>query len=299
MQAMILAAGFGSRLLPYSLIRPKPLFPILNRPLLSAIIERLRAAGCGRIVVNCHYLAEQIIAAVAGIDDLVVQHEPVLLGTGGSLAEVLPRIADEPLLVVNGDIYHTIDFRLLYKDHLRRGEKVTLALHDYPRFGKVTLNGDRISGFSAPLGSPGALAYTGVQVVSPEMIETIGSSRPYCIIDHYRSLIEAGVRIGYRVVRNGHWTDIGTVGDYLRLHGDLLADIVPCWSELRSPQRKTVLIDSEACCDPTCRFDAWACIGAARIGERSVICRSVVWDGAVVAPGEVVTDRLIVPGGIY
>ena len=58
MQAMILAAGLGTRLQPYTLFRPKPLFPVLNRPLLHRLLDSLLAAGCKKIVVNCHHLGE-------------------------------------------------------------------------------------------------------------------------------------------------------------------------------------------------------------------------------------------------
>ena len=64
MQAMLLAAGFGTRLKPYTLLRPKPLFPVLNRPLLHRALDQPAAAGCETIIVNAHHLAPQIAAAV-------------------------------------------------------------------------------------------------------------------------------------------------------------------------------------------------------------------------------------------
>lgn len=117
MQAMILAAGFGTRLLPYTLSRPKPLFPILNQPLLLLTIRRLQQAGCDHIVVNCHHLREQIVAALHGIPGVVVQEEVVILGTGGGLRKARALFRDEPVLVTNGDIYHTVDYRRLYRHH--------------------------------------------------------------------------------------------------------------------------------------------------------------------------------------
>ncbi len=105
MQAMILAAGFGTRLQPYSLIRPKPLFPVLNRPLLLATIDRLKNAGFSLIVVNCHHLRQQIVSAVKDIPGVIVQEEPLILGTGGGLALAARNLNNEPLLVTNGDMF--------------------------------------------------------------------------------------------------------------------------------------------------------------------------------------------------
>ena len=75
MQAMLLAAGFGTRLQPYSLLRPKPLFPVLNRPLLLILVEMLQQAGCGRIIVNGHHLSHLVGEAVAAIPGIVFQDE--------------------------------------------------------------------------------------------------------------------------------------------------------------------------------------------------------------------------------
>ncbi|MBE0584792.1 MAG: NTP transferase domain-containing protein [Desulfofustis sp.] len=295
MQAMILAAGYGTRLQPYSLARPKPLFPVLNRPLLLATIERLQAAGCRRILVNCHHLAEQIVAAVAGISGVQLQVEPAILGTGGSLAEARGWLTDEPLLVSNGDIYHTIDFRKLYDAHVRQGNRVTMVVHDCPRFNKVSVTDTRVTGFDAPVGSPGALAFTGVQVIDPDILRDMDGRRPWCIIDHYRRLLDAGTEINCRIDAHCNWTDIGTVAEYLRLHGELLTGGTPIWLELGGPVVDGVLIDSEARLDPGCRVEPWSCIGKVGIPAGAVIARSVLWDGAEVVGDQLIADRLVAP----
>jgi len=86
MQAMILAAGVGTRLLPHTLVRPKPLFPILNQPLLLLTIKRLQRLGFDHIVVNCHHLRDQVVAAISEVSGVVVQEEETILGTGGGFA---------------------------------------------------------------------------------------------------------------------------------------------------------------------------------------------------------------------
>ncbi len=111
MQAMILAAGFGTRLQPYSNLRPKPLFPLLNTPLLLLTIQRLQDAGFDHIVVNCHHLKDQIRSLLAGIPGVFLQEETMIMGTGGGLRLAIDLLKDEPLLVSNGDIYHTVDYQ--------------------------------------------------------------------------------------------------------------------------------------------------------------------------------------------
>ena len=96
MQAMILAAGFGTRLLPYTRYLPKPLFPVLNTPLLSAVVRRLKNFGFSRIVVNCHHLGEKIIAALEDIDGVTIQFEEMILGTGGGLRRALDSLLISP-----------------------------------------------------------------------------------------------------------------------------------------------------------------------------------------------------------
>ena len=85
MKAMILAAGLGTRLLPYTLKRPKPLFPILNKPLLHLTIDRLKQAGATEIIVNSHHLRPQIKRALQGEEQIILQEEDTILGTGGGL----------------------------------------------------------------------------------------------------------------------------------------------------------------------------------------------------------------------
>ncbi|BDD86835.1 nucleotidyltransferase family protein [Desulfofustis limnaeus] len=295
MQAMILAAGYGTRLRPYTLIRPKPLFPVLNRPLLPATIERLRNSGCRRIIVNCHHLAGQIGAALAGLAGVELQEEPAILGTGGSLAQVLDRIdPGAPLLVCNGDIYHTVDVAALYRQHCAGGLRITMALHHYPRFSKVLVRDGLVTAFDAPAGSAGTCAYTGIQVIDPQVLRTMDERRPYCIIDHYRQLLAGGEAIGAAVVAAPNWSDIGTVADYLGLHGDLLSGRKEVWPELQRHTSSSFVVDDQAVVAAGCRFNDWVCIGKARIGPGARISRSVLWDGAEVPPHTVVEDRLVV-----
>ncbi len=198
MQAVLLAAGLGTRLRPHTLIRPKPLFPVLNQPLLHRLLDMLSTVGCTRIVVNCHHLAEQIDSSLESYPDILVQFEPKILGTGGSLALALQSLDDEPILVMNGDIVHSIDVAALYKKHCESGDGVTLAMHDYPRFNTVAVQGDRVTSFRPGSDMP-QLAFTGIHVVEPEVIKRIPLDTFFHIIDLYDELA-AEDRVGLQRV---------------------------------------------------------------------------------------------------
>lgn len=293
MQAMILAAGFGTRLLPYSLARPKPLFPLLNQPLLLLTIQRLQQAGCDHIVVNCHHLREQIVHALQGLQGVVVQEEGSVLGTGGGLRLALDQFRAEPVLVTNGDIYHTIDYQRLYQDHVRQGAPVTMAMHDYPRFNTVAVQGDRVRSFDDRTTGE-LLAFTGLHVLEPSVLSGIPEGEDSSIIDCYRQLIEQGQRIRAVRVDDCFWTDMGTVEDYLALHAGLLTGKIPAWPELALPVGSSFLIDPRAKVASDLVLRDWACVGDAVMGSKNWLQRSVVWDGVTIEPGRMIVDQLVV-----
>ncbi len=287
---MILAAGFGTRLLPYTKLRPKPLFPLLNEPLLLLTIKRLQNAGFDHIIVNCHYLKEQIVEALQGLQGIIVQEEDSILGTGGGLRMALASMRDEPLLITNGDIYHSIDFLELYRSHETGNTPVTMAMHDYPRFNNVAVEGGLVSGFGVE-GEEGCLAFTGLHVLSPAVLEGIPQTGKSCIIARYRQLLKDGERIQAKDVSGCSWTDMGTVEDYLALHGKLLTGEISLWSEFSTSFDGIVL-----CQEKTAKqiFEDWACVGNVLLPEELHLTRCVVWDNARLETGKTYSDRLLV-----
>ena len=109
--AMIMAAGKGTRMMPLTANRPKPLIAVGGTALLDHVLDHLRDAGVGRIVVNVHYCAEQVeqhLAASASDLDVRISNERDLLrDTGGGLVHALPIISDDPFLCVNADNWWT------------------------------------------------------------------------------------------------------------------------------------------------------------------------------------------------
>lgn len=295
---MILAAGLGTRLRPHTLVRPKPLFPVLDRPLLLLIIEHLRRAGCESLVVNAYHLREQIAAALQHQPGLVVQMEERELGTGGGLRLARPLFADAPVLVVNGDIVHDIDYRGVMAHHLAEGNDATLVLHDYPRFNNVLMgSGGNILAFGTGAGDERLLAFTGLQVINPGLLELIPPDCFYHSIDWYRQLIAAGRRVRALVVTGHFWTDMGSPTDYLQLHAALLsgaapgfrADILPAAPSSSTP----VFYGRDLRLGRDVSFRDWAVVGSnAVLGDRVSLRRCVVWDGVEIPAGTFAADTI-------
>jgi mannose-1-phosphate guanylyltransferase len=285
MQAMLLAAGLGTRLRPYTLVRPKPLFPVCNQPLLHILLDKLAAAGCGLTVVNCHHLAGQIAAAVAGRPEVILQHEEEVLGTGGGLRKAMEHFADGPALVMNGDIYHDISLSGLLAAHAAGRRAVTMALHDCPRFNTVRTRGGKVCGFGQARADETLLAFTGIHVVEREALARIPAQGFFHIINLYEELAQAG-QVGFTRVDGCFWQDIGTPADYLDLHRRLLADRQPAWE-----------INTQAKIGSGAVFADWGAAGAgAVIGAGARLTRCIVWENAVIQPGAELADQIVMPG---
>lgn len=298
MKAMILAAGYGTRLLPYTNFRPKPLFPILGRPLLKIIIDRLRQSGFSSIVVNTFHLGDQIVDFLKDERGVFIQEEKTILGTGGGLRMALDAFAGEPVLVVNGDLYSNIDYSHVYEQHIATQNQITMVMHDYERFNKVKvgING-MIAEFSgtkeALTAEEELLAFTGVHVVNSEIIAAIPPGKFTNIIDRYSNFIKNGGIVHSMKTNNLIWRDIGTPSDYLELHCSLLKDT-------HGIKHLTPVSQSQFYADDKVEFGEnvilsdWGMIGAgAKIEDGVHLERVVVWDGAVVEKGSIHKDTIV------
>lgn len=291
MQAMILAAGFGTRLLPHTNIRPKPLFPILNEPLLLLTIKRLQRSGFDLIIVNCHHLKEQVVKAIIDIPGVVIQQEENILGTGGGLRKAVELMRDEPVLVTNGDIYHTIDFKQLYQSHSAASCCATLAMHNYPRFNSVAVAHGRVVEFGTDPESE-LLAFTGIHIINPQILKAIPEGIESCIIDQYRQLLVKGEKLSVYRADDYFWTDMGTPEDYLRLNEGLLTGNIHRWSEFAYQDDNPNLISDNAELTGNVDVSDWCSIGSVN-GHNITISGSVIWDGVDLPDGLVCRNRLI------
>jgi aminoglycoside/choline kinase family phosphotransferase/dTDP-glucose pyrophosphorylase len=227
MKALILAAGFGTRLLPYTSGLPKPLFTLNQRPVLDFAIEQLVTCGCDEIFINTHHCHEQIEAFVRQHrfkDRIQTIYEPKILDTGGAIANVRRFLDNAPFFVINADIISDIDLKQVYECHLAAclDTKIlaTLVVHDYPEFNKIRVDGQGfIENFNAP--AEKGLAFTGVQILSPEIFAHMPAAdcpeasgiKAFSSIEIYKKLCPAK-KIKAFVADKIFWRDIGTIPAY-------------------------------------------------------------------------------------
>lgn len=302
MRAMILAAGLGTRLRPYSSQRPKPLFPLLGQPLLLHLLAQLRGQGCARIIVNAHHLKEQFVELLRAQSGIHLQLEEEILGTGGGLRLALPHLGAETVVVVNGDTLMDLDLAALRERHQRSGARISLVVHDQPRFNNLKVSrAGAVEAFRVGPETVAAdkgerlLAFTGVHFLDPAVLAGLAPGRFCDIVDHYVRLAAGGERINALEVSGHFWADIGTPGDYLALHGDLLSQRCSPWPQFLPRPASPLLVGAGAVIEAGARLEEWVAVGAgARVGAGATVRRSVIWDGATVAAGATVEDRIIV-----
>ncbi len=300
-RAVVLAAGLGTRLRPLSLTVPKPLFPILNRPLLGILLEQLQAAGCTGVAINTHHLAAALAGFVRELPphgvSVRLSHEPRILGTGGGLKQLADFWEGGPCLVINGDILTDIDPAAVFRAHAATDALATLVLHDCPRFNNVWRDdrGD-IAGFgdSPPPGAAGPpLAYTGIQVISPRLFDLMPAAAYVDLIATYRAALAGGERLAALVVAGPVWEDIGTPAAYLDLHRGLLAGRFPSLRRYFPPLTDPWLGEGvRGAAEAT--FGGGVCVGPrATLGNGVTLANTVIWAEAVIADGVALQDCIV------
>jgi mannose-1-phosphate guanylyltransferase len=282
MKAMILAAGFGTRLRPLSDGRPKVLMPVANRPVIARVIEYLKGHGVTQIIVNAHHHREQVTqylqARPFGLK-IHVRVEPEILGTGGGIRNTADFWDREPFVVINGDILTDIDLTGAYEAHRKFRPLATMVLHDRPPFNKIRTDAaGNIMDIPREYG-PEGLAFTGIHILEPDILSLIPGGFSD-IVDVYRVLMDAGETVRSHVSRGHHWYDIGSLPDYVRANREL------------APQPFTV----GPGCDihPSVKLTDWAVIGEdCRLEEGAEIARAILWKGVLVGRGVRVADSVV------
>lgn len=219
--AMVMAAGLGKRMRPLTATRPKPLVEVAGQTLLDHALDRLRAAGVKRAIVNIHYLADALEAhlkrRVKGIEIIVSDERKRLMETGGGLVQALPLIGDKPFVTVNSDnlwIDGPIDsIRLLaqrWDDETMDALLLMVPLaraNCHPGQGDFHLDAHgRITGRRKP-GRLAPFVWTGVQILSPRLIADWPEG-PFSTNVFWDRAIAAGRAFG--LVHQGLWFDVGT-----------------------------------------------------------------------------------------
>ena len=221
MKALILAAGYGTRLRPYTDHTPKPLFTIAGRPLLDIIIANLQKAGCESIIINTHHLHREIEGFVASRSysvPVITRHEPQILGTGGAIKNVADFWDERPFMVINADIVADIDLAEVYRAHCRQHHPATLVLCNNSAFNSVAVEKDKwITGFrdrNSGQTNERLLTFTGIQVLEPLILDYIPENKAYSSIDAFKKILAEDKKLQAWIIADGKWQDIGTPERY-------------------------------------------------------------------------------------
>ena len=218
--AMVMAAGLGKRMRPLTATRPKPLIEVAGKPLIDHALERLRAAGVRKAIVNVHYLADAVEAHLAnrppGLETAFSDEREMLLETGGGLVKALPLIDTDPFLVVNSDnlwIDGPVDaLQLLAADWDEERMDALLLLVPLARAHCHAGRGDFHMSATGALSRrrPRGVApfvFTGIQMVSKRLFEGEVPEGPFSTNLLWDRAIAAGRCFG--AVHQGLWFDIG------------------------------------------------------------------------------------------
>ena len=335
-QAFVLAAGFGTRLRPLTEHRPKPLVPVCGVTVLDQALGLCQRHGIGRVVVNAHHLADQILrhcASLRGLDIHVQVEQPEILGTGGGLRLAMSRLAD-PLVVLNGDVLCDGDLTALLASSVLPGTSAAMLLRPSPEVARYGLVAPDTEGRVVRLSSVAVLAgveparhdthFTGLHAVRRAALELLPPQGFACVVrSAYRLLVPQGaVRA---VVHGGYWLDVGSPEDYLEANLAVLRGEVELpvdvwqraglgWRRLSEGLRWRaggVHLEGQPQLIPPlwlgvgARIRAGAVLGpdvvvgpGAEVGAGAHLRQSVVWDRCAVAPGARLTRAVVFDGGV-
>jgi NDP-sugar pyrophosphorylase family protein len=297
MKAMVLAAGLGTRMRPLTLLRAKPVLPVLNRPLLHWTLERLARAGVTEAVVNLHHLPGTVRRAVGDGHAFGLRvrfaFEKRILGTGGGPRAARRWLGDEPILLVNGDVLFDFDLARLIARHRRAAAAATLALLPNPdrrRYSAVLTDRDgRIRTFRGGPRSRSAGLFAGVHVLDPGLLDRLPAGPSDVVRDLYVPLLAEGRRVqGVRV--RGAWYDFGNLPSYIASQLSMLA------SGFQGMGRRTVLVGAGARIARGARAIRSVVGAGVVLEEGSEIVDSVLWDGVRVGRGARLERSILATG---
>ena len=315
MRAVVMAGGEGTRLRPMTANQPKPLLPVVNRPLMEHVLRLLKRHGFDETVVTVQFLASLVRNYFGDGDELGMRlsyaTEETPLGTAGSVRNAASALQDDTFLVMSGDALTDIDLGALVAAHRTQGALVTVCLARVPdpvEFGIVVTREDgRVERF---LEKPSwgqvftDTVNTGIYVMEPEVFAAVeaGTSVDWAM-DVFPALMAAGAPV-YGHVAEGYWEDVGTQASYLKAHADVLQGRV----DVEVPGFQVapgIWVGDGAEIDPDALLTGPVCVGenakiegGAFLGELTVLGSNVVVKGGAVLERAIVHDNVFVGPGV-
>jgi mannose-1-phosphate guanylyltransferase / phosphomannomutase len=309
-KAVVMAGGEGTRLRPMTANQPKPLLPVVNKPIMEHVLLLLKRHGFTETVVTVQFLASLVRNYFGDGDDvgmdLQYATEEMPLGTAGSVKNAEDELRSGPFLVISGDALTDIDLSALIRYHKKNGALVTVGLTRVPNpleFGIIIVGEDgRIQRF---LEKPtwgqvfSDTVNTGIYVMEPEVLAEVppGVSVDWSG-DVFPRLLKTGAPL-YGWVGDGYWEDVGTHESYLKAQADVLSGRVE--TEIAGFEMAPgVWVSEGAEVDPEALLSGPLCIGDYAKIEAGAQLRefTVVGSNVVVKEGAFL-HRAVVHNNVY
>jgi NDP-sugar pyrophosphorylase family protein len=301
MRAMILSAGYGTRLWPLTEDRTKPAIPILGKPLVGYVAEYLAGFGCDEIVVNLHHRADSVRRALGDGERFGVKlhyiEEPEILGTSGAIDNARALLDGDTFIVVNGKIITDIDLNAALETHRRTQALATLVLlpnNAREKFSIVKTTGDFLQGFGGMPAAPGLslvesadseppLMFTGIQILEPKIFDYIPHGVfSHSTVDVYPQAIAAGECVAVHVA-GGRWFELSTIPRYLQISLLLLSE-----------NGETVTAGPGCEVAENARVEQAVLWDRVVVGAGARVGSAILGDDVRIEPGEVIEDAAVV-----
>jgi mannose-1-phosphate guanylyltransferase/mannose-1-phosphate guanylyltransferase/phosphomannomutase len=306
MKAMVLAAGLGTRLRPLTYEIPKPMVPVVDRPVMAHIVDLCRGQGFDQLIANLHYFPDTIREYFG--DSIEYRYEEELLGTAGGVRNVRDFFGEDPVVVISGDALTDTDLTKLVERHKSAGGIATLTVkkvEDTREYGVVLHDADgRISGFQEkphPDEALSDLGNCGIYCFSPEIFDYFPESDPVdWANDVFPVLLENDVPFYIHEI-DEYWNDVGSLdelrsGTFDALEGRLHIELPDDGTSLPGDAE----VDGPVWVGRDCKIGAGVRVmGPVVIGDGSQIGDGVALRDSIIFPGTTVPDDQIVIGAIY
>jgi mannose-1-phosphate guanylyltransferase len=318
---MVLAAGLGTRLRPLTYEIPKPMVPVLDRPVMAHIVDLLDDHGFDEVIANLHYFPDSIRDYFG--DRLEYRVEEELLGTAGGVRNCADFLGRETFLIISGDALTDIDLQRFCARHRAAGGIATLAVKQVPdarEYGVVLHDNDgRVTGFQEkpdPEEALSDLANCGIYIFEPAIFDYFPAQPSVDWADDvFPALLENGVPFHIHQIEE-YWNDVGSLDElrqgtfdaltgalHLQLAGDAYSEgvVVAGDVDLEAAEQieAPLWIGREVALGRDVRLHGPVVIGdGARVGDRAQLRESIVLPGTEVAEQAILIGAIAGHAGI-
>jgi len=295
MRAIVLSAGYGTRLWPLTEDRTKPAIPILGKPLVGYVAEYLSGYGIDEIVVNLHHRPESVRRALGDGSSFGVKlfyvEEPEILGTSGALDNTREFFERDTFVVVNGKIITDIDLNAALETHRSMNALATLVLLPNTRrerFSVVETEAGRIRGFGGmPVaGETGEapLMFTGIHILEPRIFEYVPRGVFSDSVIHVYPKAIANGEIVAAHVASGKWRELSTLRRYLDISLELLKE-----------EGKSFVAGVQTVISPSATITDSILWDDVEVGAGARVSRAILADDVKINAGEIIENAVVVP----